>query len=123
MCIRDSRNPQQKPHGPHPPDERHVRHRHRSHPRRTDLRRSDALVRPADAVRAVFAADYDAVQRETCGHAAGIRSGSVGVERERSADLLRGDSHVGQIEVEDIARHADPLLDVYKRQSLKLEML
>ncbi|MFQ7501924.1 MAG: hypothetical protein ACLRMJ_00045 [Alistipes finegoldii] len=46
-------------------------------------------VRPADAVRAVFAADYDAVQRETCGHAAGIRSGSVGVERERSADLLR----------------------------------
>ena len=45
---------------------------------------------PADAVRAVFAADYDAVQRETCGHAAGIRSGSVGVERERSADLCSG---------------------------------
>ena len=39
------RNPQQKPHGPHPPDKRHVRHRHHSHPRRTDLRRSDALVR------------------------------------------------------------------------------
>ena len=70
---------------------------------------------PADAVRAVFAADYDAVQRETCGHAAGIRSGSVGVERKRSADLLRGDSHVGQIEVEDIARHADPLFPLRQR--------
>ena len=66
--------------------------------------------RGTDAVGAVAIPDFDAVQSDAGDIAAPTGGRGRGVEQERSADPLRGESHLREVEIGDFARDTHLLL-------------